>query len=177
MASPCPARDGASCVVRLVCSGFGPGEDWDAEYHGMKEGWGLFLENLRLHLTHFRGQHARAVIPSAMVAGTRDDVFGAVCEALGVPADLESGDVFDACAAGAPALAGKVEAVTSTAETRAYHLVLDIPAPGTAIVSAEHAGDQFAVSLWLYLYGPTASDVGDAVGPFPDGFTVSDSLM
>lgn len=42
------ARDGGSCVVRLVNSGFGSGAEWDDQYDGMREGWLLFLTNLRL---------------------------------------------------------------------------------------------------------------------------------
>jgi uncharacterized protein YndB with AHSA1/START domain len=37
------ARGGGTCVVRLVNTGFGSGEDWDAQYDGLSEGWGLFL--------------------------------------------------------------------------------------------------------------------------------------
>jgi uncharacterized protein YndB with AHSA1/START domain len=149
------ARAGGSCIVRLVSTGFGPGEDWDAEYHGMSEGWRLFLENLRLHLTHFPGQRARAVIPTRTVSGTRDSAFEAVCAALGVSADLAAGDRLEASTAGGPPLAGRV-----------YVVVLDDPAPGTAILSAELAGDQVALSLWLYLYGPDASGLPDAWSPF-----------
>jgi uncharacterized protein YndB with AHSA1/START domain len=160
------ARAGGSCVVRLVNTGFGPGEDWDADYHGMSEGWPLFLENLRLHLTHFPGQRARAVIPTRMVPGTRDSAFEAVCAALGVPADLAAGDRLQASTAGAPPLAGRVASAATTAGTRAYHLVLDAPAPGTALLTAEAAGDQVALSLWLYLYGPDAAGLPDAWSPF-----------
>lgn len=160
------ARDGASCIVRLVSTGFGPGEDWDAEFHGMSEGWPLFLENLRLHLTHFHGQHARAIIPTALVAGPRDTAFEGICAALGVPSDLAAGDLLEASAPGAPALSGQVATAATTTRTRAYHVVLGAPAPGTAILSAEQTGDQVAVSLWLYLYGPDASDIPDAVAPF-----------
>ena len=49
------ARDGGTCVVRLVNSGFGSGEDWDDQYDAMTEGWRLFMFNLQLHLEHFRG--------------------------------------------------------------------------------------------------------------------------
>lgn len=160
------ARDGASCVVRLVSTGFGPGQDWDAEYHGMSEGWPLFLENLRLHLTHFRGQRARAFIPTGLVAGTRDSAFEEVCAALGVSSDLAVGDLLQASAPEAPPLSGQVAAAASTTGTRAYHLVLDTPAPGTALLSAEQTGGQVTVSLWLYLYGPDATDTADAVSPF-----------
>ena len=52
------ARDGGVCVVRLVNTGFGSGDDWDDQYDALSEaeGWGLFLLHLKLHLEHFRGQ-------------------------------------------------------------------------------------------------------------------------
>jgi uncharacterized protein YndB with AHSA1/START domain len=160
------ARDGGTCVVRLVNSGFGPGEDWDGEFHGLSEGWRLFLENLRLHLTHFPGQVARAVIPSAMLPGTVDDAFGRACAALGVSPDLRPGDRFEASADGAPRLGGQVASVASTAGVRAAFLVLDAPAPGTGFLAAEGSGDAAAVSLWLYLYGDRARDLPDEWSPF-----------
>jgi len=132
----------------------------------MSEGWPLFLENLRLHLTHFPGQQARAVIPTGVVPGTRDSAFDALCAALGVPADLAAGDRLQASTAGAPPLVGRVASAATTARTRAYHVVLDAPAPGTAILAAEGAGDQVALSLWLYLYGPDAAELPDAWSPF-----------
>lgn len=160
------ARDGASCVVRLVCSGFGAGADWDADFHGQSEGWALFLQNLQLHLTHFRGQHGRAITPMAIVTGTRDRAFDALCEALGVSPNLAVGDQLETSAPGAPPLAGRVATVTITAATRAYHLVLQSPAPGTAIVGAEAMDDQVGLSLWLYLYGADAAELPDTVTPF-----------
>jgi uncharacterized protein YndB with AHSA1/START domain len=163
------ARAGGMCVVRLVVTGFGPGEDWDAEYHGLGEGWRLFLENLRLHLAHFRGQRARALIPTQLVPGTRDSAFEELCAALGVPAGLAVGDRFEASASGAPPLAGRVASAATTARTRAYHLVLDAPGAGTALLCAEPAGDQVALSLWLYLYGPDAAALDDVWSPFLTG--------
>ena len=62
-------RDGGSCVVRLVNSGFGSGGEWDAQYDGMEQGWRLFLKNLQLHLAHFRGQAGRAMLPTGDVGG------------------------------------------------------------------------------------------------------------
>jgi uncharacterized protein YndB with AHSA1/START domain len=73
------ARDGGTCLVRLVNSGFGPGADWDADYDGLSSGWRIFLQNLRLHLTHFPGQPARAMIPTRIVAGPH---HARVCQAL-----------------------------------------------------------------------------------------------
>lgn len=160
------ARGGDACVVRLVCTGFGPEEDWDAEFHGMGEGWPLFLENLRLHLTHFRGELAQAIIPSGMVPGTPDSAFTALCAGLGVASDLRVGSRLHAAADSAPPLSGTVAATTATGRTRAYHLVLDSPASGTALLTAEQAGDMATLSLWLYLYGDAARDASDPYGPF-----------
>lgn len=160
------ARDGGTCDVRLVVTGFGPGDDGDAEYRGMSEGWPLFLENLRLHLTHFRGRTARAVIPTTTVAGTPDGVFAAACAALGLPDDLRPGDRVAASAPDAPPLAGEVASVRATAAVRAAHLVLDTPTPGTALLAAERAGDGVGLSLWLYLYGDGAAGLSDEWTPF-----------
>ena len=63
------ARDGGSCVVRLVNSGFGSGAEWDAQYDGMEQGWRLFLKNLQLHLAHFRGQAGRPMLPHGDLGG------------------------------------------------------------------------------------------------------------
>lgn len=80
------AREGGTCVVRLVNSGFGSGEPWDAQYDGMVEGWKLFLSNLRLHLEHFRGQTAMSMLPMAMWVGTRSEAWARLTDALAIPA-------------------------------------------------------------------------------------------
>ena len=61
------ARDGGTCVVRLVNSGFGSGDDWDGQYDGMSEGWQLFLLNLKLHLEHFRRTNGDGATPDGHV--------------------------------------------------------------------------------------------------------------
>jgi uncharacterized protein YndB with AHSA1/START domain len=102
------ARDGGTCVVRLVNTGFGSGQDWDAQYDGMTEGWLLFLCNLRLHLEHFGGQTARAVLPTATWAGPRDTTWARLTAALGIPATPTVGQRIEVNATDAPTLAGTV---------------------------------------------------------------------
>lgn len=53
------ARDGGTCVVRMVMSGFGPGADWDAEIEGMTEGMRTALQSLRRHLAPAPGAARR----------------------------------------------------------------------------------------------------------------------
>ena len=63
------ARDGGTCVVRLINSGFGDGDEWDAQYDATEAGWRLFFYNLRLYLTHFPGQPCSSVLVNGMASG------------------------------------------------------------------------------------------------------------
>ena len=156
------AGDGGSCVVRLVNSGFGPGTEWDADFDGMTGGWKLFLQNLRLHLTHFRGQSAtRTIIPTVMTPGPHDRAWAALCGAAGIPTTLAAGDRVE----GALGLAGVVDRFTRGPSVTECSLLLDGPAPGTAFVAAEGAGDVVGCSIYLYLYGPAAEGVDPEAWP------------
>src|SRR4029453_6519441 len=42
--------------LRLVHSGFGPGEEWDDEFEGISHGWPFELRSLRHYLRHHRGR-------------------------------------------------------------------------------------------------------------------------
>lgn len=144
------ARDGGTCIVRLVNSGFGSGQPWDDQYDGMAEGWQLFLRNLQLHCAHFRGQTATPVLPMAVWAEDRATSWATLCEALGLPAAPAVGERVATSAPDAPRLAGTV----LDAAAWRLALLLDEPAPGTAFLAAEGMGDQTGVSVWSYLYGP-----------------------
>jgi uncharacterized protein YndB with AHSA1/START domain len=167
------AGDGGSCVVRLVSSGFGDGADWDAEYDGMDEGWQIFLEVLRLHLVHFPDRPATtAVVPTVVLTGPGATAWSRLCDTLGVPADLVAGDRIATGGGtddGVPALAGTVASRLDTERTTAYVLLLDEPAPGTAFLAVEGAGDQPAASTWLYLRGPVDEAVAPAWSAFLTG--------
>jgi uncharacterized protein YndB with AHSA1/START domain len=143
------ARDGGTCVVRLVNTGFGSGEDWDAQYDGMSQGWLLFLSNLKLHLEHFPGQSATAALPTATWAGPRDTTWARLTDALGIPAAPAVGERVEVNAPGAPTLAGTV----ADADSWRIALLLDEPSPGTAILAVEGHSEEVSVSVWSYLYG------------------------
>ncbi|MDY7100667.1 MAG: SRPBCC domain-containing protein [Actinomycetota bacterium] len=160
------AKDGGSCVVRLVNRGFGHGDDWDADFEGMQEGWLIFLENLRLHLTHFPGRTARPILPTVMVPGPNDAAFAAVCDVLGVPTDLKPGDELRVAGDGVASMAGRIDHVEHGPKRSQYTLLLDEPASGTAFIAAEGAGEQVAVSVWLYLYGDGVDEIDDDWTPF-----------
>lgn len=154
------ARDNGTCIVRLVNTGFGSGEPWDDQYEGMVEGWRLFLFNLQLHMEHFRGRTATAVLPMAMWKGPREATWAALTSALGISPVPSIGDHIET-AAGAPRLAGTVLAT----ESWRLALLLDEPAPGTAFVAVEGTGDVVGVSVWSYLYGEDGAAAAAASEP------------
>lgn len=149
------ARTGGTCLVRLVNSGFGSGDEWDSQYDGMEAGWRLFLRNLRLHLTHFAGQPAVPILPTAGATGGRDKVWADLAAGLDVPATPAVGDRIEAAADDVPPLAGTVDA----AAPGMVALMLDAPAPGTAFLAVEGSGDAVTISVWLYLYGSEAAAI------------------
>jgi len=143
------ARDGGSCVVRLVNTGFGDGGPWDDQYDALQDGWALFLLNLRLHLEHFRGREAAAALPVGMWPADPRVAWDAVTGALGVPPTVAVGDRIELDGGDGARLAG------TAVDVAAHRLVLllDEPAPGTGFLVAEGHGAVCGVSVWAYLYG------------------------
>lgn len=54
-------KDRSTTIVRLVTSGFIPGDDWKDEFEAMGTGGELFFRTLVEYLTHFSGRHATPV--------------------------------------------------------------------------------------------------------------------
>jgi uncharacterized protein YndB with AHSA1/START domain len=148
------ARDGGTCVVRLINSGFGDGDEWDTQYEATESGWRLFLYNLRLYLTHFPGQRCTSVLVNGNAPGPVPRAFAELVSAIGLPGGAAEGERVTATAPGAPSLEGVVERATDGMLT----LLLDKPARGVAFVVAEPGGDGSAnASVYLYLFGDGAA--------------------
>src|SRR5215468_4401831 len=60
------ARQGGTCLVRVVHSLFAETDDWDNQLKGTESGWPVFFRILRIYLTDFRGQHAAPMQVSGM---------------------------------------------------------------------------------------------------------------
>jgi len=146
------ARDGGTCVVRLVNSGFGDGDEWDDQYDAMTEGWQLFLFNLQLHCRHFRGQDAVSMLPTGVAPLPRPEAWTKLCSNLHIPEAPAIGDRIEVDAGDGLGLAGTVARTSPTA----LALVLDEPAPGTGFLAVEGSGEGCSVSIWCYLYGDDA---------------------
>ncbi|MET9344189.1 SRPBCC domain-containing protein [Nonomuraea sp. NPDC003804] len=73
-------RSESSTVVRIVTSGFLPGDDWENEFEAMRTGLALFYATLAEYLTHFTG---RTAVP---VTAFGTGGYAALVDRLGDPA-------------------------------------------------------------------------------------------
>ena len=149
------ARSGGTCVVRLVTSGWGTGADWDREIGNMRDGWGMYLDNLRLYLTHFPGRECSWVMAGGRATGSIDDAWTAVTTALGIHEPRE-GERAAVTAPGAPSLAGVVERDYRAEHQRAITLRIDEPGPGIATVFVHDYHDESHANVQAYLFGDGA---------------------
>lgn len=76
------AREGGTCVVRMVMSGFGAGAAWDEEIDGLSSGMRAALESLRRHLAP-----GPCRVLAAVAVADRDAAMPFYTALLGRPAD------------------------------------------------------------------------------------------
>jgi hypothetical protein len=157
------ARSGGTCVVRVVHSWFASTDEWDNQFEGHTQGWQAFFRNLRLYLTHFRGEPSSAIQLTGFGPEPKAKAWEALTGLLGfggaaVGKRIRTGK-------GAPTLAGLVERVGEEAYPEELLLRLDEPAPGIAHLFAMPMGGQVLLSIRLFLYGQRASAVAAEVEP------------
>lgn len=140
-----------TCVVRLVNSGFGHGEEWDEQYDATEHGWRIFLHLLSLHLEHFAGRPAARVQAMAMLPAPAggDALWRSILSQFSVDGDRLTGPTGAAVA---------IEATITLQAERTIAFLVDGPAPGTGFFAAEGSGELLAVSFWLSLYGADGVD-------------------
>lgn len=146
------AGSGGTCVVRVVTSGYGGQGDWENEFESHREGWEMFLENLRLYLTHFPGQECSPFAARATVPGPLGTAWERFRERLG----FQEGDRV-ASADGAPPLAGTVQRVLDSGHHAGLMLRIDEPAPGLALVFVNEFRGDVSANVCAYLFGGGAN--------------------
>lgn len=148
------ARDGGTCIVRVVHSLFASTDDWDKQLESIESGWPAFFRILRLYLTHFSGQPCSRFQVMGFTAGPESRAWQALSSPLGL-AGAQLGQKAKT-PADVPLLAGVVEAVREGKHPYVL-LLLDEPAPGAAFLNAGGMGDRAFVVISLYLYGEQAA--------------------
>jgi len=77
-------REHGSTVLRMVTSGFLPGDDWADEFEAMRLGGALFVSTLREYLTHFAGRAARPITVFGPMISDWDAAWQKLDEAIAV---------------------------------------------------------------------------------------------
>ncbi|HEY2018968.1 MAG TPA: SRPBCC domain-containing protein [Bryobacteraceae bacterium] len=148
------ARSGGTCTVRVVHSLFASGDEWDNQLESIESGWPAFFRILRLYLTNFRGRPCSTFQLMAVAAEPVSQAWDTLTGSLGIGVP-ELGQTVKT-GAGAPPLAGVVEAVRKDDHPYALLLVHD-PAPGAVFLNACAMGAQVFISISVYLYGDGAA--------------------
>ena len=162
------ARSGGTCVVRVVHRWFSTSDDWDQQFEGHADGWRAFFRNLRIYLTHFRGEPSSAIQLTGFGPAPKDSAWRSLTETLGFTGPVVGRRIRTG--RGAPALGGVVERVGEEAWPEELLLRLDEPAPGVAHLFAMPMGEAVLLSMRFYLYGKQASTVAAEVEPLWQGW-------
>lgn len=150
------ARDGGTCIVRVVHSLFAETDDWDNQIGEIEAGWPAFFTVLRMYLSRYRGQPGAHFQVMAPVAGGVAEAWRSFIGALGRPS-LEAGAKIQPSAGAAP-LAGIVEKVGPAAHPNEAVVRFDEPSPGAALLSMCAMGGQTYFVGSFYFFGPNAAE-------------------
>ncbi|MEV0679829.1 SRPBCC domain-containing protein [Actinosynnema sp. NPDC050436] len=85
-------REQGSTVLRMVVSGFLPGDDWQDEYEAMTAGGAMFWHTLVEYLGHFAGRAARPLTVLGPQVSDWPALWAALHRALGLAKAPEAGD-------------------------------------------------------------------------------------
>jgi uncharacterized protein YndB with AHSA1/START domain len=85
-------RDQGSTVVRLVHSGFLPGDNWGEEYDALRKGNPLYLASLKQYVEHFSGRTATPVNTFGAPQASEADAWRKITSAVGLSETVTAGD-------------------------------------------------------------------------------------
>src|SRR5262249_38108379 len=86
------ARDGGGAVLRIVASGFLPGDDWEAEYEATTKGLEMFFRTLAQYLTYFPGRTAAPVTAFGPPVANWERAWAVLTGELGLTGTVTAGD-------------------------------------------------------------------------------------
>lgn len=150
------AKDGGTCTLRLVQTLFTEEDSWDSQLGDTENGWASFLHILRNYVERHDGQASGVVQAMGPVAGSKDEAFGRLTNALGL-GSLERGATVQCDAEGVPPFSGEVEDVVLDGSNRVM-IRLETPFPGTAWVGVGPINDNVTAMVSLYYYGEGSAE-------------------
>jgi uncharacterized protein YndB with AHSA1/START domain len=108
-------RDAGSTVLRLVASGFLPGDDWEAEYEAMTRGGDLYFHTLVQYVSYFPARTGTAVSASGPAVADWGHAWALLGGALGLTGTATPGDRVRFTPDGLPPVEGVFDFVNPAA--------------------------------------------------------------
>lgn len=108
-------RDSGSTLLRLVASGFLPGDDWEAEYEAMTRGGDLYFHTLVQYVTYFTGRTATPITSSGPPVADWTRAWALLNGALARTVGVTPGDPVRFVPDGLPPIEGVVDFVNQDA--------------------------------------------------------------
>ena len=108
-------RGQSGTVVRLVASGFFPGDDWEAEFEAMTAGGQMYFRTLVAYLDHFAGRFATSINVMGPPVTDWAAAWAALRAGLGVGDHPAVGDPVRVTVPGIPTLDGVIDFVNPQA--------------------------------------------------------------
>jgi uncharacterized protein YndB with AHSA1/START domain len=149
------ARDGGTCVVRVVHSLFASTDDWDDQLGAVEQGWPDYFAILQLYLRHFRGQPSAAFQLMGMACQTPEAAWQRLVEPLGL-VGAATGE-HRRSGHGELQFAGVVERGAAPGHPQQLLLRLQEPTPSLVHLFAMPMGPTVVVSARFYCYGQQAA--------------------
>lgn len=149
------AREGGTCLVRVVHSWFAETDEWDGQFEGTEIGWPAFFRDLALYLVHFNGQPSSTFQLMGFSMDCREETWAKVKTTLGFDGKA-LGDMVQSPST-APSLAGEIKSLGS-AENPENLMLIQQPGPGISHLFAMPMGGMTCVSIRVFIFGDGAKE-------------------
>jgi uncharacterized protein YndB with AHSA1/START domain len=153
---------GTRTLLRVVTSGFGSDASWDDEFEGTKNGWAVFVRNLRHYLERHRGQRCRSLgLPFAGLTVRKHEAFERLFGAGGA---LPIGTIEEGRRVTIPVRFG--EPLVATIDFARPPSLLGLVVEGLGLVRAEFVGsEKLFVHVMMLAHGDANQATLDRVAP------------
>ena len=149
------AKDGGTCVLRMVQTLFTQDDSWDTQVGDTQAGWPAFFHVLRNYVERHAEQESGVVQAMGPVSGSKEDAFERLTRAMGIE-ELAIGQSIRCEAEGMPAFTGEIEDVVRGRSDRVM-LRLEQPFAGTGWIGVGPIHGNMTAIVSLYWYGEGAS--------------------
>lgn len=150
------ARDGGTCIVRVVHSLVSESDNWDGFLESLESGWPSFFRILRLYVQHFSGMPYASFRAMIGHAGPVREIWAKFLEEAGL-GGASSGETREFRGGTVPYTA-VVEWINTNQHGDSILLRIISPLPGIAYAFTHCMGEQTMLINSIYLYGTQAKE-------------------